>query len=597
MAKLERKVMLQLWEKLLEMCKKYFVAFLLLLLILLVNRSLLHEGFFHLHDFTHAARIAEMGRALLTGQFPVRWSPNLGYGFGMPLFLFYAPLPYFLGALFWLSGFSVLTSIKLLYFLLTLITVLGSYRLGKSLAGRSAGLLLAFFYTLAPYRAVNLFVRGALSEALAMAFFPWVILGIWQLLKKFEKRYFFLLTLSLAAIMLSHNLSALMFYPLSGFLAFLLCLQKENFRIFPAFKRLLPIFLAYLTAFGLTAFYSIPAVVEKDQTIIQSIFSGYFAYNNHFLYIRQFLRDSWGYGGSEWGPNDGISFFFGYAQWLGLALVTLSFFVLIWKSWRKRSKQFLHSQTFLFLLSSFFFVGLTAFLSLLKSEFLWEKLSLLQYIQFPWRWLASTAFFLALLVAFLPRFLKKAWLRYGITAILLVIALFNLTYFQPESYLANADALYYSDPQRIRQEMSEILPDYIPSQMAEQETLKLLASDQNLAGAASKSADVEITPLIDQGFQYLLDVKASSDSQIVWHVANFPGWQAEIDEKSIPVQTSELGTILLDVPTGQHTVSLRFTENTPDRIFADILTLLTILAFSYFLAPFREEKSKQEKTI
>ncbi|MPN48928.1 hypothetical protein SDC9_196541 [bioreactor metagenome] len=119
----------------------------------------------------------------------------------------------------------MLTSIKLLYFLLTLITVLGSYRLGKSLAGRSAGLLLAFFYTLAPYRAVNLFVRGALSEALAMAFFPWVILGIWQLLKKFEKRYFFLLTLSLAAIMLSHNLSALMFYPLSGFLAFLLCLQ------------------------------------------------------------------------------------------------------------------------------------------------------------------------------------------------------------------------------------------------------------------------------------------------------------------------------------------------------------------------------------
>ncbi|MPM78800.1 hypothetical protein SDC9_125814 [bioreactor metagenome] len=108
---------------------------------------------------------------------------------------------------------------------------------------------------------------------------------------------------------------------------------------------------------------------------------------------------------------------------------------------------------------------------------------------------------------------------------------------------------------------------------------------------------MEITPLIDQGFQYLLDVKAGSDSQIVWHVANFPGWQAEIDEKSIPVQTSELGTILLDVPTGQHIVSLRFTENTPDRIFADILTLLTILAFSYFLAPFREEKSEQEKTI
>lgn len=589
--------MKHLLEKILEILKKNLVGFLLLLLILLVNRSLFQDGFFHLHDFTHASRIAEMGRALADGQFPVRWSPNLGYGFGMPLFLFYAPLPYFLGALFWLSGFSVVTSIKLLYFVLTIITVLGSYRLGKTLAGRSAGLLLAFLYTLAPYRAVNLFVRGALSEAAAMAFFPWVILGIWQLVKRFEKKSFLLLTLSLAAIMLSHNLSALMFYPLSGFLALLLCFQKEDFRILPALKRVSTIFLAYLTAFGLTAFYSIPAVLEKDQTIIQSIFSGYFAYNNHFLYIRQFLRDSWGYGGSEWGPNDGISFFFGYAQWLAFALVLFGFFALIWRAWRKKSTQFFRSRTFLLLLSSFFLIALTAFLSLLKSQFLWEKLSLLQYIQFPWRWLASTAFFLALLAALLPKFFPKAWQRYAMTTLLLAVSLLNLSYFQPESYLANADALYYSDPQRIRQEMSEILPDYIPEQMTDQETLKLLAADSTLAKPASGAAEVSITPLIEKSAAYLLDVRSEEDSQIIWHVAAFPGWQAEIDEKPIPVKTSEIGSILLDVPAGQHTVSLRFTEKTPDRLFGDVLSILTILAFGYFLTPFREEKTQQKKSV
>src|SRR3989344_4665537 len=62
-------------------------------------------GFFRVHDFTHGARIAEYAQAFGEGQFPVRWSGNFGYGYGMPAFQFYAPLPYAVSSLaYWITG-------------------------------------------------------------------------------------------------------------------------------------------------------------------------------------------------------------------------------------------------------------------------------------------------------------------------------------------------------------------------------------------------------------------------------------------------------------------------------------------------------------
>src|SRR3989338_10214440 len=78
-------------------------------------RPLTIAGFFPVHDDTQPARIYEMAKALKFGQFPVRWVPDLGYGYGYPLFNFYAPLPYYFGAAFYLFGFNVLSATKLMY--------------------------------------------------------------------------------------------------------------------------------------------------------------------------------------------------------------------------------------------------------------------------------------------------------------------------------------------------------------------------------------------------------------------------------------------------------------------------------------------------
>src|SRR3989344_1523998 len=293
--------------------------------------SLFHRGFFRVHDYVHAARIAEMRRALTDGHWPVRWSENFGYGYGMPLFEFYAPLPSMVGALINWLGVDIVTSVKWLYLLTNAGTVLGSYMLGYKLAGRRGGMLLSVLYSLAPYRAVNLYVRGALSEAVGMMWLPWIIWIVYQLFDRLltfnqsrhqlwtNPPFWWLgLVMTLAALMLTHNLTTLIFLPIVGLLivglgTWLIVSGKDRGKI--GGLGLIWILSALPLALGISAFYWLPAVWEKDLTQINSILSGYFNYQQHFLYLRQFWQSQWAYGGSVWGPNDDISFFWGCGQW------------------------------------------------------------------------------------------------------------------------------------------------------------------------------------------------------------------------------------------------------------------------------------------
>ena len=105
----------------------------LLVILFACSWSLLIPGLGSGHDLNHQARIFEMARGLKEGVFPVIWSENLGFGFGMPLFEFYAPLPYFFGAVWYIIGFNLTDSVKLMMLFANILTVLGAYFLGKEI--------------------------------------------------------------------------------------------------------------------------------------------------------------------------------------------------------------------------------------------------------------------------------------------------------------------------------------------------------------------------------------------------------------------------------------------------------------------------------
>src|SRR5260370_36359340 len=74
---------------------------------------LFHSGLFTMHDDEQVARLSQMYLVLSQGQFPPRWIPDLGFGFGYPLFNFYPPLVYYLGSVIHFIGFSFIDSTKI----------------------------------------------------------------------------------------------------------------------------------------------------------------------------------------------------------------------------------------------------------------------------------------------------------------------------------------------------------------------------------------------------------------------------------------------------------------------------------------------------
>ena len=561
--------------------KKSIVFFLLTLVVVASSWALLHPEFFRAHDYIHAARVIEMYRAVSDGQIPVRWSQNFGYGYGMPLFEFYAPLPYYIGAaLYWL-GFEVLTAVKLLFLFSAIFTTWGSYKLGRRFFGRAGAVLTAAAITLAPYRAVNLFVRGALSEAWGIMAMPWVLLGILQVVKQ-QKNGWRNLTVSLVVLMLSHNIMTMLFAPLSLlFVVLFLGYRKwvvhknENSEL----KTLLQVSGSFLLAGGLASFYLFPALLEKDLTKVGSIFSGYFHYSHHFLYIRQFFVLNWGYEGSAWGPDDGLSFFLGWGQLLGLGLVAWLLLKKIFK-YKKLSKIMSDHKIVLSVLLAVL-AGLSLFMAILKSKPLWDTLPGLSFTQFPWRFLGVGIIFLGLLVGMSASLIKQRRFRYLWTGSLLVVLLFNASLFQPKEFLDDAEQFYYTDEATIQREMSGILPDYIPEQMA-----KELIPPATLAWCENGCQEIEI--LVDRSHENLIRTNFKNDQIVQFAVADFPGWEVEIDGQSAPKEIGSVGNIAVNVAAGEHLVGVMFSSS-QIRVWSDLVSIFSLLVFVYLSLELKKE--------
>lgn len=565
------------------MIKKNIIFFVLLVVFFAASWSLFRTDFFLVHDFTHGARIVEMQKALADGHFPVRWSSDFGFGYGMPLFEFYAPLPYYVGAILYSFGFSLINSIKLLFLISTFVTLFGGYKLGKTLFGSAGGLLVSAALTLAPYRAVNLFIRGAISEAWGIMVLPLILYGIVKVIKK-EKSGWIVLLISLLILFLSHNLTSLIFIPLSivfGAVYLFLSTPKGKKRCNFFLERFLILFGTYLLAIAISSFYLLPAILEKDFTHLETLISGGFNYKLHFLSLRQFFQVNWKFGGSNYGPQDDISFYLGTGQLIGMAISGYLFVKYFLKTIQTKSK--INKKTLLYL-TTLLLLGFSIFMSSYRSMFVWEKLEFLSFIQFPWRYLSALIVFLSLAIGFLTSFIEHKLLRILFSAIiLLVIISSNWSFFQPEKYLADSSDYYYRDANKIRFEMSKTLPDYIPIQMAETEIKPVALNGEILFCEINQRLQIQNCPfefnkLVDKTHQKLVAVNAPNNIVIDFAVADFPGWVAEVDGEVVDHQTSSFGTILVPVSAGNHQVAIEF-KNSQLRSRADKISLAGLIVF------------------
>jgi uncharacterized membrane protein len=298
---------------------------------------LLKSGYYNMHDDMQMIRQLEMEKCLNDGQIPCRWTPDLGYGYGYPLFNFYPPVPYIVGQVYRTLGFSFVNSIKATAVTQIILSSIFMFILASSVFTPAAGFLASVFYTYVPYHALNIYIRGAMNEAWAAVFFPLVFYFSRQLIISKKFKHLIGLGFSFAGILLSHNPMALTFVPILFcwvlfwlFQPYFLSTKKVKITtfLFSHIHLFLKLIGAGIFAAALTAFFTLPVLFETKYVQINTMFEGYYHFSVHFASLFQlFISNFWGDGASVWGPNDDMSFMVGYLHWLTPVFLTV--FILI----------------------------------------------------------------------------------------------------------------------------------------------------------------------------------------------------------------------------------------------------------------------------
>lgn len=160
------------------------------------------------HDMGfHITRMESIYQGLRAGEFPVRIGSAQEGGFGSLSATMYPQLFLYPFALLRFARVSAMLCYKLLLVSIHIGTSLISYYSFKNVfRSDKIGILASVLYTFSLYRLVNIYLRSALGEALALTFLPLIIWGIYEVLWGNYKKWY-LLTLGISAVLESHVLS------------------------------------------------------------------------------------------------------------------------------------------------------------------------------------------------------------------------------------------------------------------------------------------------------------------------------------------------------------------------------------------------------
>jgi hypothetical protein len=570
---------------------KFFIPVLLFILIIPAFYFFLKPGiYWNMHDDMQMIRQLEMEKCFQDGQIPCRWTPDLGYGYGYPLFNFYPPLPYLIGEPIRLLGLSFVSTIKLTALLQILLSAGFMYFLGLELVGPFGALLGALFYTYAPYHAVNVYVRGAMNEAWAAVFFPLIFLFSYRFVKKSRLIDLLGLAISFCLILLSHNPMA---FTISPFLIIWILFWSYQQNILK-FKLLLLLFLKFaiggLLAVSLSAFFTLPLLFESHYVQIDSMFQGYYNYTVHFVSLFQlFISSVWGDGPSIWGPLDQLSFSVGYLHWI---LPLVGIILILYLYFRKK----VHLKPFLpfFLLT--FFALFSAFLTHERSSFIWRLIPILPKIQFPWRFLNLSSFFFSAAVIFIPAILLKIISSKSVRKIIylsisVLVVLLNYQKFYPITFGPITDQQKFSG-ESWRLLTTASIYDYLPKTAST--AAKYPA--QNYLDAVNPNVKYTLNNA-KKGTDWLfLNLNLSSDATVTLPVLAFPGFKLSDFGKPISYQIEPyLGRIIIPLSAGEHQLYLKL-FNTPIRTISNYLSLfswLIVISLSLYLLWIKKSISKK----
>jgi len=541
----------------------YAPALAVILLALPAALNLVQRGVISGFDLPyHAVTFAQFRECLRDGQWLARWCPDLGGGFGYPVFLFYPPLAYWLALPFAIAGASDAAAVQAAMGVAILAAAAAMYLMASARWGWRAGVLAATAYTYAPYHLVTAYVKGALAELVSFVWLPLIVWALFRLEARVTAERAALVGVLYAALILTNNSSALLF---SLLLMPYVLYASARARSMPL---LLHSTAGLLGGLLLSAYFWVPAMLEQPFVQISKMTNGYFDFRQHFVSLGELLYSPWQYGGSGF-PNQ-FTRMAGAMAWLFVVAGAISL--------RRAGGR---SERAFFLLA----FGASVAMMLPVSQPIWTGLPLLQFLQFPWKFLAVATFAGACLgstLFLLPmgERLQTAVLAACVAALMAL----DLSHAVPERVLdlprdftspANVRLLTLEDMNQ--HDFTHYFTSYLPVDVHRPSSFVPLTKLEPAPGVAILEQDL-------RSDRYAFHLQAERPARLVVNTFWFPGWQATVDGQARAVEPEvDTGRLTLSIPPGDHRVTVRFGD-TPLRFWSLMLSCATAAAVAVMIA-------------
>lgn len=363
----------------------------------------LFDGIFPGHDFQfHFMRIDGLANELRNGQFPVYIESLWLTGYGSPVSIYYGDGLLYFPAFLRIIGFSFTSAFKIYVFLINFLTVvLSYYSFNHIFKNKTVAKTVSFVYVCSPYRFIQLYVRFAVGEFTAAAFFPLICTGYYGILsgapisengnkgflnilkEKYYRNSIICLALGMTGVINTHLLSAEMAVFLLLIVSILLIKMIFTAEHIKAFVCSV-ILTLLLNAGFLVPFFD--SYFSNDTVIKHSVNNTNVSLQSFGMQLGElfaFYKDIFGNGNNRSGLGDRIYLSIGFA-------LMLIIFLAVYHLVRNRNQK-----------RMFFFTAMSLVCLWFSSNlFPWDTLSrysktilMLANIQFSWRFLIFATLF------------------------------------------------------------------------------------------------------------------------------------------------------------------------------------------------------------
>ena len=534
--------------------------------------------------YLHLIKIIGVNDIIESGQFP----PIIEAGFcnGYAINLFYNPLTTYISLLCGVILNNFAYGIKLMLFIMMLLAIVFMYKFIKEFTGKKEiAIVAAIFYVTNPYYLSNIYIRGAIGESAALTFLPLLFLGVYSLFNGDRKKHYFI-TIAATGLILTHNITTLY----AAIISFIYVII--NFNKLKEKDILIKLLINILFIVGLTIFFIYPLLLHSfsgeyvifDSDLMRTngerVASGVISFKELFMEI----------------PGQEVIFRLNIIQ---VVLFILSIFCY----------RFIDKKDRKIYLSFIIFAILSVILCMTKN--IWKFApDILCNIQFPWRLLGFSGFFISTIAGInLFIILKKIFKNKenGLIFVIIPIALLSLLYaysLDYKDYTTKKDdneSIEFINNNINNIVYMNINREYMPSKTY----IALYKNQERVKGDNVFILEGEALIESENKNELIYDIKLSDikeNTSIEVPFLYYKGYSAYIENekngrKEIDVKESDYGFLKIDIPNEYENGMIKVEYKTPITYYiVYIISFVTLIGFIIYIV-LNTAKSKNYEKI